>query len=264
MAQLNAVTEKFTFGSGIVYVGDSLGAMTSLGAGNGIKFEETYDTITMKIDNAGEVNLGIKNHKANISCDLFEMDFEKFASIRGGIDNYTTIAGTLVSGAEHVVASGDWEYDKFIELEHQNGDGSEPTINSVTGGSDGAGAADDYDVAQVNGKWGIIPRDGTNFTTESQTLTIDYDYTPAATKKFTSGGKVTIDSKIVQIVHTTSAGKTITVTLYKAKNTNGLTLEFPGDDADEAMSTSFVFTGEVDSDRAIGDQLYSIEDTRVY
>lgn len=266
MGQINADTNKFSFGSGVVYVGDNLDAMEALGAGSNIKFEETYEAREFEIDNVGKTILGLKNHKALVSCDLFEIDFEKFSKIRGGIDNYSVQAGTLVENEEYVAESGEWSEDKFIELPGQNGNGSAQTIVSVTGSVDTAlTVGDDYIKSQVNGKWGIIIL-GTSIavTTEDQDITIVYSYTPAAKRVFASGGKVEIKSKFVQIRNTSSAGGGMTVTLFKAKNTNGLVLEFPADNADEPMSSSFSFTGEIDATRPLGERLFKIEDTREY
>lgn len=263
-AQVTPVTETFILGSGDVLIGDDVTSLVSLGAANSIKFEESFEKIEMEIDNAGKIDYGIKNQEAIVSGEFLEIDLERLADARGGIDTYSTTAGVLVSGAEQEVSSGDWGFDNFIELENQNYDESEPTVNSVTGSVDGAGAADDYDVVCVNGKWGIVPKDGTNFEYEDQDLTINYDYTPAASKSLSSGGKVSIDPKVVRILHTDEDGNTFSVTLYSAKIQEGMTLEFPSDNADEAMAVPFSFKGTCDTSRTVGDQLFVIEDTRSY
>lgn len=271
MSQIVPHTEKFILGSGDVRIGDTEASLVSMGAANGIKFEEKYEEIKMDIDNAGEQILGIKNHKATISGSFLEMDLAKLFAARGGVDLYTTIPGTLVSDASQVVASGAWEFNKFIQIANQNGNGSIIQIDA-TGHVDVSGSVDgplvagsDFEMVKDNaGKWGIIVKDSATVTTEAQILTITYDYTPAATKRLSSGGLKTISPKVVQVVHTASDGKTFTVTLYAAKNSEGMKIEFPSDNADKALEVPFTWTGKCDGTRTVGDQLYRMDDTRTY
>jgi len=264
-------TNAFILGSADVLVGDDELSLVSLGPANGIKFEESFEEIKMEIDNYGEEIFGIKNQQVKVSGGFLEIDLEKFADVRGGIDLYTTVAASKVSDATQSVPSGTWEFNKFIEITHQNGDGTILQIDAtghvnVTGSVDGPlTVVDDFDMVQDNaGKWGIIVKDSATVTTEDQALTIAYDYTPAATKKLTSGGLKTIASKVVQLKHTTSDGKEFKITLYKAKNTEGMKIDFPADAADKAAEIPFTFTGTCDGSRTVGDQLYKMEDTRSY
>jgi hypothetical protein len=271
MGQLSTLrTRTFILGSADIRVGDTVGAVQSLGPANGISVEEKWEEIKMEIDNYGEEILGIKNHEVNIKGKLLEIDLELFASIRGGVDEYSIVSGVAVNDHTQVVASGAWEFNKFIQIEHQNGDGSILELNGqghvdVSGATNGAlDNIDDFDMVKVNGKWGIIVKDSSSVTTEAQALTITFDYTPSATKVLTTGGLKVISSKVVQLIHTTSYGETITITIYKAKNTDGMKLDFPADDADKAAEVEFTFNGKCDGTRTVGDQLLKIEDTRVY
>lgn len=94
------------------------------------------------------------------------------------------VAGTLVSGYSQPVVSGAWTYDNFIKFDFQNGDGSKITPTSVTAGTNGPLVLNtDYFIVQDdNGNWGIIVRDSTTVTTEAQSITIVYNYTPNAAK----------------------------------------------------------------------------------
>ncbi len=99
----------------------------------------------------------------------------------GTIEN---VAWTIVNNFSQEVASGDWNYNKFIPLTNQNGDGSAITPDSVTAGTDGALVLDtDYFLTDVDGVKGIMIIDSTTVTTEAQTITIVYDYTPNASEK---------------------------------------------------------------------------------
>lgn len=72
----------------------------------------------------------------------------------------------------------------FIPIANQNFDGSAITVNSVTGSTDGAlVAGTDYEVVtDENGVYGIQLISGWAITVLTQTFTINYDYTPAASE----------------------------------------------------------------------------------
>lgn len=266
MNQTTANENKFIMGSAMIKAGTSLLTLADLGAASGIKISETFEQIKIKFDNAPEKNVGIKNHKVVCEGQLFEIDLDNIAMLRGGIDTVTPEAASLVEDHDMVVASGDWEYSKFIELDKQNGDGTCPTINSVVGSVNTPLVLNtDYFVMQNGaGKWGIYIIDSETVSTENQSITINTDYTPAASRTFTTGGKRTVSARVVQFIHTNDDSETVTFTVYAAKTSEGLTIEFPADDADSLASVPFKMEGELDTSRGVGDQLFSIVDTRVY
>lgn len=98
-----------------------------------------------------------------------------------GLDRLN-VAGALVSGATQVTTSGAYEFNQFIKITNQNGDGSAITVNSVTGSVDGLLVVDtDYYIGQNElGEYGVFIIDSATVTTMSQEFTIDYDYTPSA------------------------------------------------------------------------------------
>ena len=86
--------------------------------------------------------------------------------------------------------------------------------------------------------------------------------TPTA-NVFSTGGLDTLTSKAFAFENTTmvSAASAVTVLIiYKAKMEQGLTFTPKSDnDSDPAMVTQFTMTGELDTSRTKGDQLYVIE-----
>lgn len=264
MAQTSVKNSKtIRFGSGKLEVGDNVGALVDLGAMKGIKFTEEFDKISITSDNAGEIYAGIRNHKASVEGELIEINLENLNIIRGGIDTYYTVAADAVNDHSYVVASGAWAYDKFIEFDNQNADLSKITPDSVTGSVNGALTLNtDYFIAKDagTGKWGIVVIDSTKLTTEAQTLTIVYDYTPAAAQKLTTGGKLTISPKVVRITNTDANGKKFQITVYKATNAQGIELELQSDDAEDPNVIPIKLEGVLDVSREVGDQLFEIYD----
>jgi hypothetical protein len=249
-------------GSAKVEVGDTVPTLENLGAMRGIALSESWDKVEVESDNAGVIKEYIKNQRVAITGQLIEIDLEILNEIRGGIDTYTAVPGTPVTDYNQVVNSGDWHYNDFIKFEHQNGDNSQITPDSVTGSVDGALVEDtDYFVGQnERGESGIFIIDSATVTTEAQNITIVYDYTPAASKKLSSGGKKTINPKVVRLTNTDENGKKLQVTVYFASVEEGITLEFPSDEAEDVMVTPINLVGKVDVDRTVGDQLYEIVD----
>ncbi|MFW5981530.1 MAG: hypothetical protein ACOCRU_03025 [bacterium] len=247
------------FGSGVMEVGDDIGSLVNLGAMTGIQFQETWEDLMLESDNAGSEPIGKINQRAAIIGNLQEINFTNLHNLRGGYDNIENIAGDLVPGEEQVVAQGNWKNDKFIKFEHQNGDGSAITVNSVSGSSSNELTVDvDYFIAQnEHNEYGIIVQDGVS---ESQSLTLDYDYTPNAAVKFSSGGKTTIDPKVVRITNTNEFGKKFQITIFKARNQDAIDITFPADTSGEVATTPINMQGTLDKDREVGEQLFDILD----
>lgn len=187
----------------VVEVGDAFveytlndgGSYTGLGATDSIVFTETLTPLDGEPGNAVKPRRvdGIASQNVVSTFNLWESDPVKIAALRGGIDIVTQTAGGAVAGAEQTIVSGAWAYDIPVEITGQNADGTAPTINSVTGGTDGAIVVrTDYVLQQDNStkKWSIVITDSTTITTLAQDMVIDYDYTPSAITTVTTGGIV--------------------------------------------------------------------------
>ncbi len=132
---------------------------------------------------------------------------------------------------QQVVASGAWKYDTFIPFDKQNADGTCPNIDSVVAGTNGSLVLNtDYFKTKdpATGKWGITARDSSTITTESQSLTIQYDYTPSAKATLSGGTSQTATPRYVKIVGPSEddANVTRTVWLDAAIATSAMLLPF--------------------------------------
>ncbi|HSV96774.1 MAG TPA: hypothetical protein VLM75_07550 [Spirochaetota bacterium] len=266
MSQVTANTNKFIFGSGDFQIGSSIETLASMGALRGAVFTEEWEEVEIETDNAGRPIKRIKNQKAKLAAGLLELDLNRLNVARGGLDVLTPVAGTIVGGEEQLVVSGTWVFNEVIPIEHQNGDGTIITVNSVVGSTNAVlvEGTDYFVVLMPDGRYGVMPIDSATFTTAAQNLTIDYDYTPNASIKFTSGGKFTINPRVCRLIHTDANGKKLQLTIYAGKVAKGFEFTFPSDDADDVMETSFEMVGDLDTTRTAGDQLYEIIDERSY
>lgn len=197
---------------GNIEVGDDLGSLIDLGAVRNVKFQGKQERIKVESDNRGTIINKIRI-SGIVDFDWLEAGhMPNLELLFKGLVTRTTQAGSLVTGASQVVASGKWLYDKFIELENQNNDLSKPTITSVTLGINGALVLNtDYFVVKDagTGRWGIVVRDSTTVTTEAQSVTIVYNYTPAVAQVLSGGASKTATPRYVRITGPSEKDATI-------------------------------------------------------
>ena len=259
-------TDQIVFGDGIALevstdngsTFDNVGVMAG-----GATAAYNYNKIETETGNGGTLPAKATKETLVLSpTALLSWNPEVWAKFSNGLFTYTNIAGTPVAGGTQLVASGDWSFDNGILLTGQNGDGTEPTINSVTGSADGAGAADDFDLAKVAGGWVLTPRDGTNFTTEVQTLTINSDYTPSAGKKITAGSSSTVLERfVVRFRHYTDDALTTwdhQLLIYGVDMDSGFTLGYKGANEDGVNDATVAFTANIDTTKSSGAQLFEM------
>lgn len=173
--------------------------------------------VEVKADDTNTVFKGF-TPEARIEGEFLEnADRDIIDLLIGGTPSDT--AASPVAGATQTLASGSWNYNNFYVIENQMGDGTAPTINSVTGGTDGALTdGDGYHLGKnESGQWGIYLGDAASeLTTESQNIVIDYDYTPNATESLVLTMDFQESETFVARITATVDGKTRVITLSEA------------------------------------------------
>lgn len=247
-------------GSALMEVGDSIGALKNLGAMRGIAVTETFDKIEVESDNAGVIKEYIKNQRVAITGSLIEIDLEMLDEIRGGIDTYAPVAGSPTPITDEKVILPDTD---LIRLLHKMGDGTEVTSIVVTDQQSTPVTYTlntDYVVGVDSAGYTCIARIEGGGITDLEEVLVDYSYTPNVSKKLTSGGKKTIAPKVVRLTNKDQDSKMFRITVYFASIEEGITFEFPSDEAEDVMVAPINLVGKVDVDRTIGDQLFEIID----
>ncbi len=250
------------FGSAKLELGVDIGSLVNFGALREVKITEQWEDTEVKSDNAGVLKHAIRNQKLQATAGWLEWDTARANTLRGGIDTLTSQDGAPVADYNQVVASGSWHFDQFIPFTYQNGSGAKITPDSVTGSVDGVLVLNtDYWIVKASdGTWGISIRDSATVTTEAQNITIVFDYTPAVSKTLKSGGKYTINPRVLRITNVNEAGKKFEITIYRGFNQAPLELPFPADDGEDGMVVPIGVLAELDTSRTAGDQLYQIVD----
>jgi hypothetical protein len=257
------------FGSGKLQIdayGQSFGSLVDLGALRDIKISEGWSKVKIDSNNAGRLVDRIKDQIVTLDAIWLEPDFAKINTMRGDdLDNYAAVAGDPVVDHNQYVASGAWAYLGFVPFDKQQGAGTVPTNITVSGSVDGALVADtDYFVMKQAGVWGLYIKDTATVTTLAQVLTIQFDYTPAASKTFSSGGGRELGYIEVRFTNTDENGKTWVIDIYKASVTKGMEITTRSDDGDDVMGYTIQIEGTLDVTRSAAnrDQLYKVTDSQ--
>jgi len=239
--------EAIRKGSVRVLVGDNFSSLVDIGALRNPVFTSLVENQEIVFDNVASLKKYVNGEKVQFAFDLCEINLSNIAKLDAGLMSLSTVAATLVEDAEQLIVAGDWEYNKFIKIENQNGDGDAITVVSVTGATDGVLAAeDDYYVGQNEaGEYGIFIKNTTAVTTLNQNVTIVYDYTPNASKKieFNSSGNKTL--KVLRIINTDENNKTFKIDIENGTNMTPISIDFAGDEEEEVAVLPIQFEGEL-------------------
>ena len=232
-------------GSVKVELGKTLGSMVDIGALRDVGGLEGTGAVTeLLFDNVAKIQKYKDGNRAKLVGKLCEINFSNIELMNGGQIETTLVPGTLVSGHVQVIASGDFAIDTPYELDGQNASGAVPTINTVVGSVDGAlSLGTDYNVVKLaNGNWAIVPLTG---TTLAQTITVNSDYTPAASKVTTFNATGIKSGVYMRITNTNEDGKTLVATLKGVVNIAAFSIDFAGDNEDNVAEMPIELEGEI-------------------
>lgn len=252
--------ETIRFGSGRLEIGKSLDSLVDVGALTGVHFtHELGDKVTITSDNAGVILERAGTQTAKVEANLMEINLDTLAVYMGGVSKLETVAGSqqTVANEEHTLKG-----TTFIRLDHRMSDGNAVTIDSVKKKGGSAAVEDtDYVVAiDSDGYTCIARKSGSSVIADGSVVQVSYKYTPAAYKRLSFGGLQQLDAAVARITNYDSLGREFSITVYKATADSGIEIEFQADDADETDVVPITLVGTEDTSRAVGDQLFVIED----
>ena len=173
------------WGSCKMEVGATVGALVNVGALRDVVWEETFDKVSVETDNAGPIELGIRNHRCAISGNWMELNWDNLEKVYSGV--HTVVASDTtpvdVTNEEHTLDDYNSE-----ALDYKNGDNTEVAALSV----DNLAAATltyvrdcDYSVVTLpDGKTSLVRSFATPVLTASGDVTVA---TPALTYTISAG-----------------------------------------------------------------------------
>ena len=252
--------ETIRFGSGRLEIGKSLDSLVDVGALTGVHFtHDLGDKVTITSDNAGVVLERAGTQTAQVEANLMEINLDTLAVYMGGVSKLETVAGSqqTVTDEEHTLKG-----TTFIRLDHRTEDGNAVTIDSGKKKGGSAAVEDtDYIVAiDSDGYTCIARKSGSSVIADGSVVQVSYKYTPAAYKRLSFGGLQQLDAAGARITNFDSLGREFSITVYKATADSGIEIEFQAVDADESDFVPITLVGTEATSRAVGDQLFVIED----
>lgn len=255
--------ETIRFGSGRLEIGKSLDSLVDVGALTGVHFTHNLgDKVTITSDNAGVVLERAGTQTAQVEANLMEINLDTLAVYMGGVSKLETVAGSqqTVTNEEHTLKG-----TTFIRLDHRMGDGNAVTIDSIKKKGGSAAVEDTGYVVAIDsdGYTCIARKSGSSVIADGSVVQVSYKYTPAAYKRLSFGGLQQLDAAVARITNYDSLGREFSITVYKATADSGIEIEFQADDADETDVVPITLVGTEDTSRAVGDQLFVIEDRQM-
>lgn len=252
--------ETIRFGSGRLEIGKSLDSLVDVGALTGVHFtHDLGDKVTITSDNAGVILERAGTQTAQVEANLMEINLDTLAVYMGGVSKLETVAGSqqTVTNEEHTLKG-----TTFIRLNHRMGDGNAVTIDSIKkkGGSSAVEDTDYIVALDSDGYTCIARKSGSSVIADGSVVQVSYKYTPAAYKRLSFGGLQQLDAAVARITNFDSLGREFSITVYKATADSGIEIEFQADDANETDVVPITLVGTEDTSRAVGDQLFVIED----
>ena len=255
--------ETIRFGSAKLEIGESIESLTDVGALTEVHFtHDMGDKVTIMSDNAGVVLERAGTQTAEITANLMEINLDTLATYMGGVSKLEVVNAEqkTATDEEHVLKG-----TTFIRLDHKMGNGTEVSITSLKkkGGSTAAEDTDFVVLMDADGYTCIARKSDSSVISDGDTVQVTYNYTPAAKKRLSFGGLSELQANVARITNYNSAGQPFSITVYKATAGAGIEIEFQADDADETDVVPITITGTEDTSRAVGDQLFVIEDEQM-
>ena len=261
MSQTNVQNRRtIRYGSAKLFIGDRFDKLVDIGAARSIAMKEAMSTADIESDNAGVVATLNTEHKIEVSLDSLELNFEKYAMARGGIDNIDTYDGKTEVIKEYIVEADTYTIGEEIKVPFKNADGSYPTVTKVEKRSSTGNVLIEETSYEKIGTNGIKITDN-NISPSIDTLVITYQRTMPKMVRMTTGGKSsTIKPKCIMIVNTNAEGKELRIYLPQASISGGLEFSFPADKSQDVLIGKLSFSATTSGSQESGEQLAWYED----
>jgi len=115
------------WGSCKLEVGATVGALVNVGALRDVMWEETFDKVSVETDNAGQIELGIRNHRCAISGNWMELNWDNLEKVYSGVHTLVAADTTPVAITDESMTLDDRIFQRFA---YKNGANTE--VASIT------------------------------------------------------------------------------------------------------------------------------------
>lgn len=231
-------------GAGEFYFGTSLASLTRFGAYRDAVVESKRESSDLIFDNA-KINKFKKGNEFSFKFKIGEIDPDVIAAINAGWITKTTVAGTAVTWATQAIVNP--TALQLVEIENQNHDLVLLTVASVSGSvAWSLTVGTDYVLVKwPSGKTNIYFKTGGAISSMTQTFTVTYGYTPAASVKLAFSASGIATTFYARFIHERADGKQIIIDLSDVQNLLGLTIDFVGNDDDGVATCDVELNGKI-------------------
>ena len=248
------------YGSAKLLIGDRFDKLVDIGAARSIAIKESMATADIESDNAGVIATLNTEHKIEVTLDSLEINLEKYAMTRGGIDNLNTYDGKTEITKAYIVEADTYKRGEEIKVPFKNADGSDVTITKVEKKSSTGNILIEESSYEKIGTNGIKITDS-KISPSIDTLVITYKRIMPKMVRMTTGGKSsTIKPKCIMIVNTNAESKELRIYLPQAAITGGLEFSFPADKSQDVLVGKLSFSASTSGSQESGEQLAWYED----
>lgn len=228
-----------------VEIGDDFATLVDIGALRKPVLTSLAENQNIKFDNVEELKKFVNGKRIQMAFDLCEINLTNIAKLDAGLVSLTTVAATPVVVTAEAKGTG-WTIGQPIRLTNKNG--ANTVVASITVKANGSALV-------LNTNYAVFVGDGTNgqlgytyitpITANALAITVDYTYTPNASKKLTFNDSGTKTLKVMRISNTDENGKVFKIDIQNATNFSAIAMTFAGDDADDVATLPITFQGDV-------------------
>lgn len=239
------VTKAIRKGSVRVMIGNSLASLVDVGALRNPIFTSLAENQAIKFDNVDDLSKFVLGKRVKITFDLAEINFDNMAILDGGILNLTSVAGSATPVTGEAKGTG-WTQGTPIKLNNKNG--ANTVVSSIVVKENGV-------TLVLNTDYRVYVGDGANGTlgytyivpvsARTLAITVDYSYTPNASKKLTFNDSGTKALKYMRLVNTDENGKEFRIDIGDGTNFAPMSVDFAGDAQDDVAILPVDFQGNI-------------------
>lgn len=228
-----------------VEIGDSFASLVDIGALRKPVITSLAENQSIKFDNVNELKKFVNGKRMQMAFDLCEINLTNMAKLDAGLATLSTVAGTPVVVTAEAKGTG-WVVGKPIKISNKNGDNTVVASITVKGNGSALILTTNYIIYVADGTNGELGYTYiTPVTANATAITVDYTYTPNASKKLVFADSGTKTLKVMRISNTDENGKVFKIDIENATNFSAPVITFAGDDADDVAVLPISFQGDL-------------------
>lgn len=228
-----------------VEIGDSFASLVDIGALRKPVITSLAENQSIKFDNVNELKKFVNGKRMQMAFDLCEINLTNMAKLDAGLVTLSTVAGSATPVVGEAHGTG-WTQGQPIKLTNKNGANTVVASITVKAGGSSLVLNTDYRIFVGDGSNGELGYTFiTPITAQAGAITVDYTYTPNASKKLVFADSGTKTLKVMRISNTDENGKVFKIDIENATNFSAPVITFAGDDADDVAVLPISFQGDL-------------------